>query len=296
MDFRDYPYNALMFKEAHNAEELSHDREVPEDLIERLLYWNRDAPGKNGCRGLEFDLSQEKGVWEWTVDHGNGKRGLRLSAYLDAIAAWSDENPDHDVITIHFDLKSDHAFLSDDEFATEFDAYLRGSFGDTDRLYKPAALMGKGWDLVSGAMSNGWPALSVLRNRFIFVLTGSDNDNNVVAKRKAVYSTGDPRNRLCFVDRSLHGDDDYRPSNTGGDRVFFNYHVYAKHRKKWSRTFDWYHQQAGFVTRAWILNNPRIWNFAMAGGPNILTTDIMDKHMIGQRFAFVGDAPFRPIR
>jgi len=68
------------------------------------------------------------------------------------------------------------------------------------RIFTPKSLMKNCPDLLTAASKYGWPTLKELKGAIIIVLTG---DQPEVAERKVIYSTTNPSERMCFVDRSF---------------------------------------------------------------------------------------------
>jgi hypothetical protein len=226
---------------------------------------------------LELDIHPSENLWVWSVNHIGRYKGLvdmQFSGYLTLLRDWSDKNPGHDVITVTVDLKSDPSDLR--SFPWQLDAYIKRHLGSA-KLFTPGELQGSNADLVSGAMSRGWPTLGDLKGRFILCLSGSED------AKKAYARSG--KERLCFADKKLEQRDS-RPSTTKGHRVFFNFDLRAWLR--WKKTLQWFANQKGFVTRGYVINDGVLWKKARSAKVNILATDKVMKYS----WATVGPTPF----
>lgn len=290
-------YHEVRFKASHNSFQR---REQP---VTEQLHWDPHHPYQKSGRGVELDLVQHKNRWRWRVKHDQPyanrcivrfrfppfkqNNGMELRDHLEQLNKWSEEHPGHDVITVHLDLKN--APLSHEEFAERLDSYLLRVIPE-NKIFAPAALMEDGSDLVTAAMARGWPKLGELQGKFIFCLTGKDEERHV-GERKKLYADSDAKNRLCFVDQSMgDGDGGHRPPTDQGNRVFFNYNIFSG-KKKWRETMKWFSRQHGFVTRGYVANNKKLWELAVAHGVNVIATDRVSNY----EWARVGKQPFEKI-
>ena len=272
----DLRYNQVAIKASHNSYERN------ERPVVTQLPFSQAHPHQAGCRGLELDLHLSGDQWEWSVAHVGGYDGSaskQFRAYLRVLRQWSRKEGRHDVITVYLDLKSrPHDLRS---FGYYLDAYIE-EFMDRDRMFAPPDLQGDADSLVAGASAKGWPTLEELRGRFIFCLSGHED-------AKAAYSRA--RGRLCFADKKLSFDDarNRKPSTTEGDRVFFNFNLDPA--QDWKAPLRWFHEQPGFVTRGYTLNDSLIWKKALGWKVNLLATDKVRNH----DWATVGPEPFRKL-
>jgi Phosphoinositide phospholipase C, Ca2+-dependent len=263
-------FHAVKFKASHNSYERD-ERPVTEQLV-----WNGSQPHQGGCRGLELDLRESPNLWSWSVHHDEyqGRADAQLTEYLRHLRTWSVFNGRHDVITITLDLKA--RARDRRQFPRYLDVTIEELLG-RERLFTPAELRGSASSLVAGAMATGWPSLEELRGRFILVLSGDE-------PTKASYASSS-RHRLCFADRRV-GEHDPLPSLKSGDRVFFN--LNATEDWTWTDRMEWFAQQPGLLTRAYVANSADLWERLLAADVNILSTDKVRNHS----WARVGDQPF----
>lgn len=283
------PYNRVQLKASHN----SYERD--EDVAGQLDFNSHDTY-QGGCRALEFDCRQDKkriGAfqdWRWSVQHDGdySEDHDQLRTWLNRVRDWGNENQNHDVITVHIELKD--SFGEHQIFADKLDAMLLEHLagGDREKLFTPGDMMkrGSGDSLVAVAAKAGWPTLKELQGKFIVVITGGDSETR--GERKKHYARN-PELRMAFVDKDVGtGEEDRYPSETSGDRIFLNLHVYQKHLA-WH---DFCHKAArhkGFVVRAWKVNHPLLWARCLAHGVNLLATDKIRNHS----WARTGSKPFR---
>ncbi len=277
----DLSYNQVQMKAAHN----SYQRK---ENIPNQLAWDTKNPWQGGCRALEYDIVQSKNSWNFSVQHESSyssQPDKQLSHWLEKLKRWSQEYPQHDVITLFIDLKNAH--LQHDDFCQEMDQILKTHLG-SERLFKPAELMRDAPDLVQGAQKYGWPCLRQLRGKIIVCFTGSGEDST--GRRKAFYAGYQPKERLAFVD--IDCSIGYNlPSLSSGNRVFVNLHISILF-DEWKQIGRIFSQEQGFLTRGWLVNDKLLWNSALNDGSlNFIATDKIRRHS----WARVGVQPFRQI-
>lgn len=245
-------YNQVSFKAAHN----SNDRD---ETLTQQLGWDAAQPWQAGCRGLELDVSQSESGNRWSVGHDDGysSSAPALSQYLGELREWAERTPGHDVVTLYLDLKK---VQPGGAFAGGLEEYLSAYL--IRPLYQPADLMGDQASVRDGALVHGWPTLGELRGKFIIVLSGDD-------EAKQLYAADDPRNRLCFSDKSCEPDEVPQSST----RVFFNYHLYQDDKSKWCPVFQGQVANPASVVRGYVINDGGFWTNALSCGCNLLTTD-----------------------
>lgn len=263
------PYNQVSMKAAHN----SYQRD--EEFIDQLT-WHPNKPYNGGCRALELDISQSKDGKQWSVGHKSSYDGhyRQLSQFLSELSVYSRNNPGHDVVTLHLDLKHVEC-----DFPDKLDTYIRGHL-DVDlatKVYTPGALMQDAATLSQGAEKYGWPSLSDLKSHFIICLSGDK-------EAKETYARTNPKSRLCFADKDMKQDEDPRDE----DRVFFNYHLFSDDKNKWQPVFRRAASRKNVIIRGYVLNGKDLWNAALDSGCNLLATDKISNH----DWAKVGDTPF----
>lgn len=271
-------YNEIQVKVAHNSVEHYHKW----SLIDQISY-DPKAPWNGGCLGVELDLVQDPhkiGInenWGFFVQHGGSYSNEQqtLTEALQRLARWSDSNPEHHVMTVHFDLKETCSFGDNELFAEKIDEILVNSIG-RKRIFTPYELQGEETSLLEAVQTNGWPSLERLKGRFIFVLTGKDEDDGIGERRDHYVSGG--KRRMAFVDidqRALCSTEDYagddccHPYFHRGDRVFLNIKRGFGRWEKLSRDSH----SLKFVTRLWKANNKEQWNQALHAKIHLISTD-----------------------
>src|ERR1051326_2257190 len=174
-----FRYNQVYQKSSHNS--FGED----EGLYDQILYWR--------VRSVEVDVHINSGllrsdgvVQDWFVYHfaGNIAHPItqhdessvnKLSNVLDIFRGIDKAIPNHEVITVFFELK-DSFEASDGHSADDLETLLKAK--GPQNIFKPTGVSGD------------WPELSSLRGNWIYVLMGDDNSLTSYALRP---------NRLCFV-------------------------------------------------------------------------------------------------
>jgi hypothetical protein len=163
----DVRYNEVLQKAAHN----SYQRD--ESLLDQMIY--------HRVRSIEFDLHTWYGdpvfKWgeapegDWLMYHHVADMFSRFKFFsqgLYVVKAFHEAIPEHEVVTIFFDIGFDGQHTPED-----FDALIR-SILPTEAIFTPAdllALCPGATTLKESVTSCGWPTLGELRGKFIFVLT-----------------------------------------------------------------------------------------------------------------------------
>lgn len=270
-------FHRLLFKASHN----SYDRAG--DLASQLLF-NPASPALGGCRGLELDLVRHSDAsggangGYFRVNHVAGQTGPHLKTYLDQLRALHQQAPDHDPVFVTLDIKSAAGAFT--VFPDEIDTYLRTHF-DPALLYTPSHFLRSPGDLVQNAVAHGWPALSVLRGKFIFCLSGNK-------RWKAYYADKDPAQRLCFADVDLPDNQAAEKPPQTGNRIVANFNLHSANQPKWQQSVPRF-RAANWLVRGYVLNGSGLWQNALTAGVNVLATD----EVSGASWAAVGNAPYR---
>ncbi len=246
----------------------SHNSYSKQASLAEQLEGDPQVPGAVPCGGLELDLVQAEDRLEWQVAHRGpfdeadpAKR--LLSDWLVELREWAEGHPDHEVVTIHLDLKNAPRGASHAEYAAGLDEYLTRAVG-RDRIYGPADLIGGAPDLVRAGRAGGWPPVELMRGKLVFCLSGRP-------KRKQRYAEQLPRERLCFVDRSWARWD--RPPPERGHWLFLN--VLVTNRKPRWQDLGGFLSTRGFVVRGFNIVNADRWRQAKAEGIHFLSTDVL---------------------
>jgi len=263
-------YNEVSMKAAHN----SYQRD--ETLIEQIT-WNPGRPYNGGCRAIELDIAQSPSGEAWSVGHQESydRYYRQISVFLSDLLSWSNDNPTHDIITLHLDLKHVNSGFPD-----QLDKYISSRLSPCGpgKIFSPGYFLSQSSGPLSQAVLNvGWPTLAELKGKFLICLTGN-------ATAKAVYSSTNPAQRLCFTDRDV--DQDKVPCSDSA--VFFNYHLFWNERSKWSSIFRSVADQPNVVLRGYELDSKDMWNEASASGLNLIATNMIND----QSWASVGNEPF----
>ena len=256
-------YDRMQVKGSHNS--YSDARRLT--LAEQLDGDPAD-PNAPPCRALELDMVQAPADLEWQVGHGGSydptdPERRPLAEWLHELRDWSENHPDHGVVTLHIDMKNAPRGFGIAEYAEGLDDYLERAL-DRDRIYAPGDLMGGLDDVVSAARAGGWPDLSIMGGKIVICLSGRP-------KRKDRYAEHEPRQRLCFVDRSWARWN--QPPPRSGHWVFLNVLV-TNTKPRWEEIRPFL-RAGGFVLRGFNIVNPRRWTEAKAERLHILSTDAL---------------------
>jgi hypothetical protein len=269
-------YNQVSYKQSHNSENRNED-------VDESLAWHANDPGRGGCRGLEYDFwrhsdgTMGRSREYFTVSHlSNAKSAPPLANYLESLLSWNKKFENHDVIFVTLDIKSSGG--ARDPFPEEIDNYLTQWF-ERGLIFRPADLSPRSDDFVAYVKVNGWPAVTDMRNKFLFCLSGNK-------EWKSYYAAKDPRSRLCFSDIDF---DDGKSVTVplSGQRVIYSSNLHSSKFERWKASIAAL-RSANLMARGYVLNSEAIWNKARQAKLNIFSTD----KITGHAWAHVGDAPF----
>jgi Phosphoinositide phospholipase C, Ca2+-dependent len=267
-------YNAASYKASHN----SYDRD--EDSHQSLS-WHENDKGKDGCRGLEYDIwrhsddSVGRSLGYFTVAHTTSG-GPPFASYLGYLLSWHLAKPDHDVVSVIVDIKSTGG--SEKPFPQEIDNYLREWFS-ASLIYTPHMLCPNSNDFVAYVKANGWPDVDALRGKFVFILSGNE-------KWKAFYAQDDPQARLCFAD---HDWDDSKAVSipSSGQRIIYSSNLFSDNFAKWKASVASL-RAANLIARGYVINSDSLWQKCKEAKLNVFATDKIEKNA----WAHVGETPF----
>jgi hypothetical protein len=241
-------YNQVQQKASHN----SYQRK--DDILVQLKDFN--------IRCIEFDIHSKPSApsddwWVYHTKKGDAKVCRTLSECFSKVVEFHKSEPEHEVITIFFDVAGMGA-----------KAHSKTDFYKQVLQFFPQNLIVKPSDLLAAcpAAKNlqqsvtlagcGWPMLKDLRGKFMFVISDGKADF-----RKAGY---DPKSDLVFL-----VSDSVAPEklNAQSDVVFFN--------MSGANPFAKTAREAGFVSRVYWLDQKK-YQEAVALGANLLATDDLD--------------------
>jgi hypothetical protein len=248
-------YNQVQFKAAHNSYHQKTD--MPTQLRDLHL------------RSIEFDLHASKGkliskekapAGDFLVFHksfDDFSNCHLLSQCFEAVAAFHREQPDHEVITIFFDMEG-----IGQPGHTKSDLYgvMRKKLGDA--IFTPGDLLAAcpGAQNLQEAVTKsgcGWPLMDDLKGRIILVV--SDGREDI---KKDGYDLA--KDLLFLVNKG----GDSSKMHADPNIVFFN--------MSGPNPFIAEVKQAGFVSRSYRLNDKDAYLKAKSLGANHLATDMID--------------------
>ena len=135
-----------------------------------------DVQLERGVRNFELDLYHaESGFEVYHVPMVDAETTcLRLEDCLNTVRVWSDANPNHVPISIHFEFKVREAAMAnpptlplDEVMFERLDAVVRETMGD--KLLTPDEVRGERDTLREAILEDGWPLLDDVRGR-VFIL------------------------------------------------------------------------------------------------------------------------------
>jgi hypothetical protein len=202
-------YNQVRQKSSHN----SFQRE--EGIYDQFLYWR--------VRSLEFDLHNDKGLSQnltgnWYIYHvyisDDDTTVDKLSDLMTVLQGLQRAVPEHEITTIFLDLKDD---WDDTHTPEQLDSLLIDALG-TNHILRPRDLATSN-DLQGGIARSGWPHLSSLRGKFVFVLTGGNLSEEDSKLNEYVADGGTAHERACFIAPGISTVADITAKNYA---IFFN--------------------------------------------------------------------------
>lgn len=243
-------YADLQQKSAHNAYERH------EALIDQLVY--------HRIRSLELDLHTGDTAGDWFVYHDvpTATTCRLLSDCLRDVGAFVEAVPEHEVLTLWLDLKSD---WQEDQSPAILDGLLDEAFGS--ELLTPIELMDACPDasnLHDAVSMCGWPTVDELRGRVIVMLTGGNLDPG--SKLGAYAQEG----TVGFVAPSVQTAEDVaKPEHLAA--AVLNVEVGWEAGAQAALKND-------YIVRVWGLNEEIRWQTAADLGVHHLATDKLNLH------------------
>ncbi|GAB3517589.1 Ca2+-dependent phosphoinositide-specific phospholipase C [Photobacterium alginatilyticum] len=251
-------YNQIRQKSSHN----SYQRK--EGYPTQALYWR--------IRSMEIDIhSGNNGSgWpqlnsDWYVYHASvidqGTTVNTLCDALDALKAFHQAVPNHEVITIWLDLKDD--FDSNRNQTPEsLDRLISDTLG-RDNIWGPSDLIGSSSNLQAAVASHQWPPLKSLQGKFIFGCTTGNLSSPNSVLNQYVDNGATASQRLCFVAPEIT-----KPSDLLNHNYAVMFNLSSSHTTLAQDVFN-----AGFISRAYGLNSQSRWSRGWSSNANHLGTD-----------------------
>ena len=252
---RDLRYNEVRQTSSHNA--FQH----LEGIYDQVVYWR--------VRSLEIDLHRGKPgrnalKKDWYIYHvavvDPDTSVDRFRGFLQMCRGIQRAIPQHEVITVFIDIKDPfHKTASAAQSAAVFDGLLIDALGE-DHIYRPRDLLARepGAASLQGAVAaQGWPTLDALRGKFLFVVTGGEDDLATYAR------SGTANGRAAFLSTSVSRARDVPAEphivfyNMNGEKVRFAEKVH----------------EAGLVSRAYYVDTPARWQSAVDHDCHHIATD-----------------------
>ncbi|MDT8412018.1 MAG: Ca2+-dependent phosphoinositide-specific phospholipase C [Vicingaceae bacterium] len=146
---------------------------------------------------LDVHASNNPTTWNWSVRHtsfpfgcsgncnncgfnpatGKADGDKPFGVCIDDLKKWHNDHPNHDVIILFIDLKSDWNENNNGQTPADLDFRLLSLVPSADMIYKPRDLLGNSNSSNFGNMrlatqQNNWPSMGDLTGKLMFVLTG----------------------------------------------------------------------------------------------------------------------------
>ena len=138
---------------------------------------------------------------DWYVKHkpqqrgNNNNVGGSFRQCLLQLKAWSQANPDHDVVTVFIDKKQAWNNSTKNKGPFDLDNLLL-SVLSKEKIFTPANLLQDKSSLKKAAYTN-WPPLDSLKGRFVFVITNGMVLHN--SRLLTQYVASQKKEAVCFV-------------------------------------------------------------------------------------------------
>lgn len=171
----------------------------------------------NWIEHLDHVNAFELDVWplhNWTVSHAFDVGAGHLEGYMEDLAAWRKQHPDHDLITVFIEIKSKEGWQ-----VPHFESILLKHFKRSD-MFRPMDLVNWGQHKASATSlrelvkQDGWPTFEEVKNKIMFVLNNDgDHVTETYLAERPLRDGGSWSNQsgslpLCFV---MSSESDRRP-------------------------------------------------------------------------------------
>jgi len=163
-----------------------------------------------------------------TNDNCCGSGDGKLSTCLTDILIWSNNHPNHDVITVFLDKKQGWSGPVDGRNPEHLDFLIENTF-PAEKLFRPIDLKGSYNSLREAAQNDNWPTMGDLRGKIIFVLTGGQLANHNKTQKQYVEARENLAVAFVAPDTDENGDITGTPnqfdSSTDDFVVFYNIEI-----------------------------------------------------------------------
>lgn len=230
-----------------------------------------------GVRSFELDLLAKEDNQFLCSHHAlfdDSSHCLDFPLALQELKKWSDANPGHMPVTVLVELKDWLLPLpSNQEFNSEtmraLDQLLQDALGDS--LYRPADMMDNHTNLQEALDAEGWPTLSELRGKILFIL----HPNKISEE----YITSDSTMQSQSLFPMLESTPELLQSKTAGTELPWQKNAVIFMLNSPNSQFEEIKQwkEAGFMVRtrsdSYPDFDPAVAQKAVDSGANIISTD-----------------------
>ena len=263
MAYEDLRYNEVRQTSSHNAFQRF------EGIYDQVVYWRVRSLEIDLHRGKPFRDSRKK---DWYVYHvaliDPDTSVDRFSGFLQICGGIQRAMPRHEVMTVFLDVKDPfHKTASASQSAAVLDGLLIDALGE-DHIYRPRDLLARepgAGSLQEAVAAQGWPTLEELRGKFVFVVTGGEDELATYANSKTA------NERVAFLSTSVSRAGDVPAEH---DIVFYNM---SGENVRFARNV----QAAGLVSRAYYVDNKERWRSAIDHDCHHIATDHVNTRVDG---------------
>src|SRR5437764_5029028 len=190
------PYNELFQVACHNCYDKGTVSSYAKTFYEVLNktnfveidFWDyKNSDG--GAQPHHWFVRHEKTAGKSGNDNnctGDGQGTNDLRACLGDVARWSNDHPGHNLITVNLDKKQD---WGTDRQPPDLDQLITEVI-PADKIYMPSQLKHTYSSLRVAAANQGWPTLSTMKGKILFMLSGGREDHHNQTQHKYLESRG----------------------------------------------------------------------------------------------------------
>lgn len=178
--------------------------------------------GLGGWKAMDGDWY----VRHFPTDDGNiNCCGGTLRDCLLRLKDWSDQNPDHNIITVFIDKKENWSDPNETRKPQDLDNLLLSIFSN-EKIYTPKFLLKDKENLKVAVENNNWATLDSLRGKLAFIVT----DGTVITTRKPLNEyLSQNNNPVCFVAPEIYSEHEINlpegfSLENSSNVVFYNLH------------------------------------------------------------------------
>jgi hypothetical protein len=184
--------NEIRQKSSHNT------YDCDESFFDQALYWRIHSLEIDIWRkNSKGDYPPDNGWWVYHANCDSGNPCPMFSTLLKVLGGIHNQFQNHEVITVFLEIK-DGFDSTDNHWVTDLDKYLGERFIQScglppDVIFTPDDLaknVHPAHTLRDAVVSTGWPQLGSLQDKFMFILTGGNDQ--MLLYENTLRAPGDP--------------------------------------------------------------------------------------------------------